>query len=299
MILKQILVGLEGLRVKGDINLEISNISINSKNIKRDGLFIAIRGYETDGHDFLEEAIENGAIAVMVEQGVDLEKIKKLSNITIIMVPNTRFAQSICGCNFYDHPSTKLKLVGVTGTKGKTTTTFMIKQILERTGKKVGVLGTIGIYIGNKKIDDSDRTTPEGLKLQYILSEMVKQKVEIVVMEVSSQSLKLDRVAGCDFNIGVFTNLSEDHISEKEHENINEYFEAKSKLFDMCKIGYTNSDDVYGNKLKKIGKNCEFKTYGLDNPADLLAKDITITNSYSDFFSLKYCAILYRINKIK
>lgn len=283
MVLKQILIGLEGLRVKGDMNIEISNISSDSNQIEKDGLFIAIKGYETDGHQYLEQAIEHGAVAVMVEEGIDLEIIKHLKDVTIIMAPNTRLAQSICGCNFYENPSKKLKLIGVTGTKGKTTTTFMIKSILEKAGKKVGLLGTIATYIGDQKIEDSTRTTPEGLKLQYLLSEMVKQEVEVAVMEVSSQSLKLDRVAGCDFDIGIFTNLSEDHISEKEHANMQEYFEAKSKLFDMCKIGYTNADDVYGNKLRKIEKQCEFKTFGLDNPADLLAKDITVTNSYADF----------------
>ena len=283
MILKEILIGLKGLKVKGNIDIEISNISSDSNEIKTKGLFIAIKGYETDGHEYLNKAIQNGAVAVMVEEGVDLEKIKHLKDVTIIMARDTRLAGSICGCNFYDNPSKKLKLIGVTGTKGKTTTTFMIKHILEKAGKKVGLLGTIATYIGDKKIEDSERTTPEGLKLQYLLSEMVKQEVEVVVMEVSSQSLKLDRVAGCDFDIGIFTNLSEDHISEKEHSNITEYFEAKAKLFDMCKIGYTNSDDVYGNKLRKIEKSCEFKTFGLDNPADLIAKDITVTNSYADF----------------
>ncbi len=283
MILKEILTGLSGLKVKGNIDIEISNISSDSNEIKSNGLFIAIKGYETDGHEYLDEAIGNGAVAVMVEEGVDLEKIRHLSNVTIVMSPNTRLAEAICGCNFYNHPSKKLKLIGVTGTKGKTTTTFMIKHILEKAGKRVGLIGTIATFIGDKKIEDSKRTTPEGLKLQYLLSEMLKQDVEVVVMEVSSQSLKLDRVAGCEFDIGIFTNLSEDHISEREHANIVEYFETKAKLFDICKIGYTNTDDVYGNKLRKLDKKCEFKTFSLDNPSDLIAKDITVTNSYADF----------------
>lgn len=283
MILKEVLIGLKGLKVKGNIDIDVSNISSNSNEIKKDGLFIAIKGFEVDGHEYLNEAIQNGAIAVMVEEGVNLEKIKSLKDVTIIMAPNTRLAGSICGCNFYDNPSKKLKLIGITGTKGKTTTSFMIKTILEKAGKKVGLIGTIATYIGDKKIEESSRTTPEGIKLQFLLSEMVKQNVEVAVMEVSSQSLKLDRVAGCDFDIGIFTNLSEDHISEKEHANIEEYFETKAKLFDICKIGFTNTDDVYGNKLRKLEKNCEFKTFALDNPADLLAKDITVTNSYADF----------------
>ena len=159
----------------------------------------------------------------------------------------------------------------------------MIKSILEKQGKKVGLIGTIATYIGDKKIEDSDRTTPESIKLQKIFADMVKAKVDVVVMEVSSQSLKLDRVAGCDFDIGVFTNFSEDHISEKEHPNMQDYFESKIKLFSMCKTAFVNVDDIYGLKVSKLNNGCEMHTYGIDNFAEVLAKDITITNSFVDF----------------
>ena len=158
----------------------------------------------------------------------------------------------------------------------------MKKQKLEKQGKKVGLLGTIAVYINGKKLEDSARTTPESIELQKTFAQMVKEKVDVVVMEVSSQSLKLDRVYGCDFDIGVFTNLSEDHISPKEHPDMEDYFESKMKLFDMCKFGFANTDDLHGCKVAKSGK-CEMATYGIDNSANLLAKDITITNSYADF----------------
>ena len=189
---------------------------------------------------------------------------------------------AISACNFYDNPSKKLRLVGVTGTKGKTTTTFMVKEILEKQGYKVGLIGTIANYIGKVCLGDSSRTTPESIELQKLFARMVEEKCQVAVMEVSSQSLKLDRVYGCDFDIGVFTNFSEDHISEHEHPDMEDYFKSKCKLFDMCKTAFINVDDLYGEKLKKIIP-CEFATYGIDNSCNLLAKDITITNSYVDF----------------
>ena len=283
MELKRILSGLENLQAKGNLDIDITNVSSDSREIKENGMFIAIKGFETDGHKYIDLAIKNGASVVMVEEGIDLKSLKIPSNVTLIVSPNTRNALAMCGCNFYDDPSKKFKLIGVTGTKGKTTTTFMIKSILEKQGKKVGLIGTIAIYIGDKKIEDSDRTTPESIKLQKIFADMVKEKVDVVIMEVSSQSLKLDRVAGCDFDIGVFTNLSEDHISEKEHPDMKDYFESKLKLFNMCKTAYVNVDDIYGVKVAKLDNGCDIHTYGIDNYSELLAKDITITNASVDF----------------
>ena len=283
MKLKNILMGLEGLKLKGDLELDIGGIDNNSKNIKEGFLFIAIKGFSADGHEFIESAINNGAIAVMVEEGCDLKALKIPANITIVMAKNTREALAICSANFYNNPSRKFKLIGVTGTKGKTTTTFMIKEILEKAGKKVGLIGTIAIYINGKKLKDSDRTTPESLELQQIFSKMVEENVEYVVMEVSSQSLKLHRVDGCEFDIVLFTNFSEDHISEKEHPNMEDYFNSKLKLFEMCKTGIVNIDDLHGNKIPKLFPESDITTYGIDNFANLVAKDITITSSFADF----------------
>ena len=159
----------------------------------------------------------------------------------------------------------------------------MLKEIFEKAGKKVGLIGTIAIYINGKKLKDSDRTTPESLELQQIFAEMAKQGVEVVVMEVSSQSLKLKRVDRCDFDIAIFTNFSEDHISPKEHPDMQDYFNAKLKLFKMCKTGITNADDLQGAKIPRLFPESNITTYGIDNYANLLAKDITITNSYVDF----------------
>ena len=204
-------------------------------------------------------------------------------DVTLITAKDTREAIAICACNFYQNPSRKVKLIGVTGTKGKTTTTFMIKKILEKQGIKTGLIGTIASYSGEKKLEDSDRTTPDSLKLQQLFSKMYNDGCQAIVMEVSSQSLKLHRVDGCDFDIGIFTNFSEDHISEKEHPNMEDYFASKVMLFKMCKVGFINVDDVNTIRVPSIVKTCEFKTYGIDNECDLLAKDITITNSYVDF----------------
>lgn len=284
MKLKEILVGIEGLKVKGDLDLEITNLDKDSRNIKENGLFVAIKGFDTDGHEYVDTAINSGAKAVILEEGVTAEFVKKIpEGITVVIAKDTRYALAICSCNFYGNPSRKFKLIGVTGTKGKTTTTFMIKKVLEKAGKKVGLIGTIAIYIGDKKLEDSDRTTPESNKLQAIFAKMVEENVDVVVMEVSSQSLKLHRVAGCDFDIGVFTNFSEDHISPKEHPNMEDYFSSKVQLFKMCKTGFINADDFHVAKLPKLVPECNITTYGIDNYCNVLAKDITITNSYVDF----------------
>lgn len=283
MKLKEMLVGLEGLKVKGNLELEIKEIESNSKKVKKDYLFIAIKGFDVDGHQYIGSAIEKGATAVMVEEGCDLKSLAIPEGITVVMAKNTREALAICSANFYGNPSRKFKLIGVTGTKGKTTTTFMIKEILEKAGKKVGLIGTIATYMNGKKVKDSDRTTPESLELQRDFAKMVEVGIEIVVMEVSSQSLKLHRVDGCEFDIVVFTNFSEDHISPKEHPDMEDYFNSKLKLFKMCKTGITNSDDLYGAKIPKLFPENNIVTYGIDNFAKVLAKDITITNSYVDF----------------
>ncbi len=284
MQLKEILVGIEGLKVRGNLEVEITHLDKDSRNIKEGGLFVAIKGFDSDGHDYVETAISQGAKAVVLQEGVTTDLIKKIpAEITVVVAKDTRYALAICSCNFYKNPSRKFKLIGVTGTKGKTTTTFMIKKILEKAGRKVGLVGTIATYIGDKKLEDSDRTTPESNKLQAIFAQMVEAGCDTVVMEVSSQSLKLHRVAGCDFDIGVFTNFSEDHISPKEHSDMEDYYSSKVQLFKMCKTAFINADDYHVAKLPKLVPECNITTYGIDNFCNVLAKDITITNSYVDF----------------
>ena len=283
MELKKVLANLENVKAKGKLDIDIQSIESDSRKVKEGTMFVAIRGFEVDGHEYVNKAIEMGASAVMVQADSDLKKIALNENVTLIVVPDTRLALSISACNFYGNPSRKFKLIGITGTKGKTTTSYMLKKILEKSEHKVGLIGTIATYIGEKKLADNERTTPESLELQKIFAQMVEEKVDTVIMEVSSQSIKLNRIAGCDFDIGIFTNFSEDHISEKEHPDMEDYFNSKAKLFDMCKYGYINSDDLNVIKVKKLKPNCDIHTFGIDNACDLLAKDLTVMNTGSDF----------------
>lgn len=285
MELKSVLSGLKNLKVKGSLDINISSIANDSRVVQKDDMFVAIKGFDMDGHKHIEEAIANGAKVVLAQEDeIDKDVLKKIpDDVTIVLAPNTRYALAIASCNYYKNPSCKMKLIGVTGTKGKTTTTYMIRDILEKEGVKVGLIGTVASYVGDKKIQNNDNTTPESLKLQEILAKMVEEKCEVVVMEVSSQSLKLSRVAGCEFHMAVFTNLAEDHISSKEHPNMEDYFNSKVELFKMCKIGIINSDDVHSIMIPKLVPDCDYTTYGIDNHCDLLAKDITVTNQYVDF----------------
>ena len=283
MELKQLLIGLEGLKARGNLDIDIKNIACNSSKVEKGDLFVAIKGFENDGHDFINEAIKNGAVAILIEEGCDLKSFKVQKDTVVIMAKDTRKALAIVSCNHYNNPSKKFKLIGITGTKGKTTTSYMIKEILEKAGKKVGLIGTLETVINGKKIKENDRTTPESLELQQIFSKMVEEKVEVVVMEVSSQSLKLNRVVGCDFDIVVFTNFSEDHISKIEHPSMEDYLQSKLKLFEMCNVGIVNGDDVQGSKIPKLFPKSNITTYGIDNFANVMARDVTVTNTYADF----------------
>ena len=283
MELNSLLKGLENYKSKGDLNINIENVESNSKRVTKNTLFIAIKGFDFDGHEYVAEAIENGATAVMLDLSADLKKVKIPAGVTVIISENTRLAMPKIACNFYGNPSRKFKLIGVTGTKGKTTTTYMIKSILEKAGYKVGLVGTIANYAGDKCISESTRTTPDSLELQKYFKIMADEKVDYAVMEVSSQALKLHRVDGTEFDYAIFTNLYKDHISPKEHPDFEDYFESKAKLFGMAKKAFVNLDDYRALKLMKSVKTCDFKTYAVDNNADMLAKDITITNVSVDF----------------
>ena len=283
MELKSIISGIEGLKARGNLDLDIQAIESDSRKVSKNTMFIAISGFATDGHKYIKQAIENGASAIMVQEGAKISKEDVTDDVTIIMAPDTRIAAAKVACNFYKNPSKKLKLIGVTGTKGKTTTTFMIKAILEAQGKKVGLIGTVANYICGKNLGESSRTTPDSLELQKLFSDMVEAGAEYAFMEVSSQALKLHRVDGCHFDLVAFTNFSEDHISEKEHPNMEDYLQSKLKLFHMCKTGFVNIDDLQGNKIPGMFPDSDITGYGIDNFGNFLAKDITITNSYVDF----------------
>lgn len=283
MKLNDLLKGLEVLETVGDLNLDITNIHSDSRKIKEGGLFVAINGYAKNGIDFLESAIENGAIAAVVEPDTDIKSLN--FNIPIVKVKNTRKSLALISCTFYDNPSRKFKLIGVTGTKGKTTSTFMTKALLEAHGLKVGLIGSIAVYIGDKKIEDTDRTTPESPEIQKRLAQMADEHCDAVILEVSSQAMKLDRVTGSDFDIGLFTNLTEDHISKNEHANMEEYFECKASLIRSCKLGIINIDDKTVSTLKDSIKNIPIKTFGIRNKADISADldTLKITPSCVDF----------------
>lgn len=289
MKLLEVLNKVEGIQVRGNLALEINEIKCDSRLVNPGDMFVAVVGYKTDGHEYLQNVVNAGASVIAVEEGhVDIDNIP--NEITVIVAQDTRKLLAICACNYYGNPSREFKLVGVTGTKGKTTTTYMIKSILERAGKKVGLIGTIANMIGDKSIEAS-RTTPESIDLQKLFRQMADEKVDVVVMEVSSHSLALDRVYGCMFDIAVFTNLTQDHLDF--HENFDNYLAAKAKLFTMAKEGFVNCDDMYAKKLMNLA-TCPITTYGIDNNPYVSARDIIITNSYSDF-KLPFNKMMQRI----
>lgn len=285
MLLNKLISEVEIINTVGDLNLDITNIHSDSRKIKEGGLFIAINGFSKDGIDFIPDAIKNGAKAVIVEPDVDLNSLDIPADMPAISVKNTRKALAQTACSFYDNPSKKLKLIGITGTKGKTTTTFMVKSILEAHGLNVGLIGSIAVYINNEKIEDTDRTTPESIEIQKHLANMVEKNVDVAIIEVSSQAMKLDRVTGCEFDIGLFTNLSEDHISPKEHPTMEDYFNCKLELIKIAKHGVINNDDEKVKTIKDLLPNKDVKTFAIDNPADFKVNPdkVEITDSYIDF----------------
>lgn len=269
----------EIVETRGEMNLEISKLQYDSRKVTPGDMFIAVVGFKTDGHNYIAMAIENGASVIVMQEGkLDPDLIR--NDITVIITKDTRRFMAMAACNFYNHPSRDFKLVGITGTKGKTTTAYMIKSILEKAGRKVGMIGTIANMIGEEALE-STRTTPESVDLQRLFREMADKECDVVVMEVSSHALALDRVYGSSFDIGVFTNLTEDHLDF--HETFDNYLAAKAKLFTMCKEGFVNCDDMYAKKLMDMATCPNMTTYGIDNNPFVSARDIIITNSYSDF----------------
>lgn len=285
MLLDKLLERVEVKNTIGNLNLDITNIHSDSRKIKQGGLFIAIDGFSKNGIEFIPNAIKNGAVAIIVEPNVNIEEIYSNFNVPIISVLNTRKALAMAACTFYDNPSQKLKLIGVTGTKGKTTTTFMIKSILEEHGLNVGLIGSIAIYVTGEKIEDTDRTTPESIEIQKNLALMVEKNVDVAIIEVSSQAMKLDRVTGCDFDVSVFTNLSEDHISPKEHPTMEDYFNCKLELIKLSKHAVINNDDEVVKKIAELLLDKDLKTFGTSENSDfrINSSNMVITDSYIDF----------------
>lgn len=257
--------------IKGTTDKEISQVVYDSRRLTKDCLFICICGYNVDGHDFAAEAAEKGAAVLVVQKDIELPKD---SDVTVVRVEDTRYAMAFISAAWFGHPADRLKVIGITGTKGKTTTTYLIKSILEKAGYKVGLVGTIETIIGDKHIPASN-TTPESYLLQQYFKEMEEEGCEIVVMEVASQGLKLHRTQGFIFEIGIFTNLEPDHIGPTEHADFEEYQECKGRLFKQCRLGIVNKDDAHMEAVLK-GHTCELETYGFDPTADLYARDLKL-----------------------
>ena len=282
MKLKDVLKDIEILETKGDLEIQITNLGSDSRKLSYGGLFFAIKGFNLDGTKFIETAVkDNGAVAVVVESDFDMPTC--LENITYIKVANIRRTLALASRNFYENPSEKLKVIGVTGTKGKTTSTFMIKSILEKSGFKIGLIGSIAVYIGNEELEITDRTTPESFVIYKYLAKMVEEKVDIVILEVSSQAMVLDRVTGIKFDATLFTNLTEDHISPKEHKDMEDYFNAKLSLMKLSPYIVTTLDNEYTARIPKLIHDTEIVTFGLKEKSDITAKNLRPTNSSTTF----------------
>jgi len=266
---------LKNLRVKkfvGDENVNISGIAYDSREVEEGDLFVAIRGLNVDGHRFIPEAVLAGAVAVILENDIIDDNYFVERNVAKIVVPDSRKALAVVSSAFYGFPSKKLKLVGVTGTNGKTTTTHLIKSILEFGGLKAGLIGTINYVIGDEIIP-AGQTTPESLELNKFISKMVEKGISACVMEVSSHALALDRVYELDFDVGVFTNLTHDHLDF--HQTFEAYFQAKKILFDSLKqsaYAVYNIDDPYGEKII-ADTRAEKLSYGRSERADVRIKE--------------------------
>lgn len=278
MLLQYLIEKLEVIDITGSTEVEIKKIEYDSKKIGKEDLFVAINGFKEDGSDYIDEAIKNGARAILLEKDIDASKYIK-NDVTVIRVENSRKALAIVASVFYDEPAKKLTIVGITGTKGKTTTAYMVRDILLASGKKTGMIGTIYNTYLDKKIESS-RTSPESLDLQKLLHDMVEAGIEYVVMEVSSHALVLYRVYGITFKVGVFTNLAQEHLDF--HETMENYLEAKLKLFEQSEYAIINGDDIYAPKVIKSLKT-KYATFGLNNDVNITATDVRVNASYVEF----------------
>ena len=264
---KKLIEGLNVLSIEGKEDRNISRVVYDSRRAVPDSLFVCIDGFKTDGHKFIQSALDNGATTLLVEKDVPAAEC-----FTVIRVPSTRYALAHVSDAFFNHPSRAFNLLGITGTKGKTTTSYMIKAILEEAGQTVGIIGTVANSIGSEKIP-AQRTTPESYDLQELFDKMKDKGANSVVMEVSSQGLKLNRVAASNFVIGVFTNFSQDHIGGDEHPDMEDYLKSKLMLFKMAEKGLVNADSPYAGRVLEESK-CPCLTYGINNPVDIKAREI-------------------------
>ena len=252
---------------QGSDEIEVTELVNDSRKVTEGSVFVCISGAVSDGHTYVEEVAGKGAKAVIVEKPVEAPE-----GVTVIHVDDTRYALALMSAAYFGYPAEKLHVIGITGTKGKTTTTYMVKSILEAAGHNVGLIGTIEAVIGDKTIP-ANNTTPESFTIHKYFAEMVEAGCDSVVMEVSSQGLMLHRTAGIQFEIGIFTNLGEDHIGPNEHKDFEDYKRCKGILFTQCNLGIANVDDKW---YKDVFKNatCRVETFGFSEEADLRAVDV-------------------------
>ena len=259
--------------VCGTLEREVTDIIYDSRQVTAGCMFVCIPGAKVDGHKYAKDAVSAGATALLVEREVELPEGP---DVTVIRVEDTHYAMAFVSAAYFGYPAEQMKIIGITGTKGKTTTTYLVKSILEQAGRKVGLIGTIETIIGEEHIP-AQNTTPQSYLVQKYFRRMADAGCDTVVMEVSSQGLMLHRTQGFVFDFGIFTNLEPDHIGENEHKDFDDYLHCKSLLFKQCRVGIVNRDDVHWEAVTK-DCTCQLETYGIDTPADLRAEDIRFLN---------------------
>lgn len=266
MKLKDLLAGIAVVQLNAAPETEITGVCYDSRFCAEGQMFVAISGFAVDGHKFIPAALQKGASVIICER-------KPEEDCAYVLVESTRSALAILGANWFDHPADAMKIIGITGTNGKTTSTYLLKSVLEKTlGAKVGLIGTIQNMIGEEVIH-TERTTPESFELQELFARMRDAGCTYAIMEVSSHSLVLDRVAGIHFAVGAFTNLTEDHLDF--HKTMEAYAEAKTLIFQRCDYGVVNTDDAWAPVMQKDAK-CEMLTYGIHEEAQLSGSDIEL-----------------------
>ncbi len=280
-LLSDVLSGIDYTLICGDLNTEISAVEDNSSKVSEGTLFIAVKGNTNDAHRFIPDSISKGASAILVNRDRSLfpdDEIKEIAssgNVAVVAVDNTRETLALIIAAFLNHPEKKLNMLGITGTKGKTTTTFMLHEILKHANQNPGLIGTVYNIVGDKK-EDANHTTPVALSLYSLFSDMINADAKSCVMEVSSLGVKQNRVAGLDYKVGCFTNFFRDHISPEEHPTMEDYLMSKLKMFDHVENAIINLDTNEIDQVLSYVKNTsKVTTYGLNESADVYAKSIS------------------------
>ncbi|MCD8103578.1 MAG: UDP-N-acetylmuramoyl-L-alanyl-D-glutamate--2,6-diaminopimelate ligase [Lachnospiraceae bacterium] len=271
MRLTKLLEKIEYTCVQGSPDTEVKNLVNDSRKVEEGSLFFCIKGAVTDGHKYAADVVAKGAKVLVVQDEVEAPQ-----DVTVIRVADTRLAMALMSAAYFGYPAKEMRIIGVTGTKGKTTTTYMVKSILESAGYKVGLIGTIEAIIGDERIP-AHNTTPESYTIQEYFRRMADAGCQVVVMEVSSQGLMLERTAGIPFELGIFTNIEPDHIGPAEHASFEDYLECKSRLFWQCRYGILNADDPHLEAILK-GHTCEVETFGLSENAGIRAENMQLVS---------------------